>query len=105
MLALLLASVVRIPAPVALAATIIVNSTADTTVAGDGQCTLREAIINANSNSDTTSGDCITGSGTDNIHFNLAGTPPFTIGVTSALPQITDPAPVVQADPLNTSSR
>ena len=40
--------------PTAYAATITVNSTADTATAGDGLCTLREAINNANSNSDTT---------------------------------------------------
>ncbi|MCB9422807.1 MAG: tandem-95 repeat protein [Ardenticatenaceae bacterium] len=38
---------------------IIVNSSADNTTAGDGICTLREAIANANSASDTTDGDCV----------------------------------------------
>jgi CSLREA domain-containing protein len=50
-----------------LAATLNVNSTADTLVAGDGQCTLREAILNANGDSDTTGGDCAAGSGADLI--------------------------------------
>ena len=50
------------------AATIDVNSTADTLVAGDGQCTLREAILNANGDSDTTGGDCAAGSGADLIN-------------------------------------
>ncbi|NUM45351.1 MAG: CSLREA domain-containing protein [Anaerolineales bacterium] len=52
------------------AASLTVNSTADTTTASDGQCTLREAIANANSDSDTTGGDCVTGSGTDTISFD-----------------------------------
>ena len=56
-------------APVAaLAVTLNVNSTADTLVAGDRHCTLREAIINANRNADTTAGDCAAGSGTDLIN-------------------------------------
>jgi CSLREA domain-containing protein len=37
---------------------ITVNSTADNLTAGDGNCTLREAIINANAGADLTSGDC-----------------------------------------------
>lgn len=40
------------------AATISVDSGNDDTSAGDGSCTLREAIGNASSDSDTTSGDC-----------------------------------------------
>jgi CSLREA domain-containing protein len=47
--------------------TITVNSTDDTLVPGDGNCTLREAINNANSNSDTTGGDCAAGAGADTI--------------------------------------
>jgi LPXTG-site transpeptidase (sortase) family protein len=53
----------------ARAASIVVNTNADNTTAGDGFCTLREAINNANSNSDTTSGDCAAGSGADTITF------------------------------------
>ncbi len=59
------------------AALIEVNSTADTTVANDGECTLREAIINANNDTDSTSGDCAAGSGADNINFNLTGAADF----------------------------
>ena len=47
--------------PVAFAADITVNSTADNTIAGDGFCTLREAVNNANANADTTAGDCPAG--------------------------------------------
>lgn len=54
------------------AAGITVNSAADDVIAGDGQCTLREAIANANGNTDTTAGDCVAGSGvSDTITFNL----------------------------------
>jgi CSLREA domain-containing protein len=57
--------------PVAAAADITVNSTADNTTAGDGLCTLREAVNNANANLDTTAGDCNAGTfmPTDNIHI------------------------------------
>src|SRR5215510_11803059 len=53
---------------IALAATLNVNSTADPGVAGDGQCTLREALANANSDSDTTAGDCPAGAGVDLVN-------------------------------------
>jgi CSLREA domain-containing protein len=58
-----------------LAAGITVNSLADTTVSGDGQCTLREALNNVNAAADTTGGDCAAGTGTgDTISFDLTGT-------------------------------
>lgn len=68
-----------------MAAAIEVNSTADTTTAGDTGCTLREAITNANANSDTSSGDCEGGTDTDIITFSLGGT--ITLG--STLPAVT----------------
>lgn len=53
--------------PIAQAQTTInVNSTADV-LSDDGECTLREAILNANSDSDTTDGDCPAGTGKDTI--------------------------------------
>jgi uncharacterized repeat protein (TIGR01451 family)/CSLREA domain-containing protein len=66
----------------ATAATITVNSLADTTVAGDTQCTLREALANANSDSDTTGNDCAAGSGADTIVFQsgLTGTINLDLG-------------------------
>ncbi len=67
------------------AAGITVNSLADATVAGNSACTLREAINNANNNSDSTGGDCPAGSGADTITFNVNGT--ITLG--STLPDIT----------------
>jgi len=64
---------------------ILVDSDADTTTAGDDECTLREAINNANSDSDGTSEDCAAGSGTDTIGF----TGNFTITLTgSQLPAV-----------------
>lgn len=50
---------------------ITVNSPADS-VAVDGLCTLREALTNANADSDTTGGDCPPGSGDDVIDFAVA---------------------------------
>lgn len=41
--------------------TIQVTTTVDNENAGDGECTLREAIINANNNTDSTNGDCAAG--------------------------------------------
>ncbi len=51
----------------ALSAVLTVNSTTDDLTPGDGQCTLREAIINTNTDSDTTGGDCLAGNGADEI--------------------------------------
>ncbi len=68
----------------ASAATIAVNSTADNVTGSDTSCTLREAIANANSDSDTTGGDCVAGSGTDTIDLSsLSGT--ITLGGTHLL--------------------
>lgn len=76
----------------AYAATITVNSTADTE-ANDGVCTLREAIKAANTDtaSGASGGECLAGSGTDTIEFNISGVGPHTISPTSALPDITAP--------------
>jgi CSLREA domain-containing protein len=63
-----IAATMLIPA-VAHAATITVNSTADTT--GDNSiCTLRDAITSADN--DTATGGCTAGSGTDTINFSAA---------------------------------
>ena len=53
----------------AQAAGIVVTSAADGAPANDGQCTLREALRNANSNSTAGSSDCAAGSGADTITF------------------------------------
>ena len=74
----------------AFAATITVNSTADT-AANDGVCTLREAITAANTDtpSGAMAGECAAGSGTDTITFNIAGAGVKTITLASALPDLT----------------
>jgi hypothetical protein len=56
----------------AYAASIIVNSNLDGITPTDGNCTLREAIENANTDSDVSGGDCIAGSGSDVITFSGA---------------------------------
>ena len=71
------------PTTPAHAAGLAVNSLLDT-VAVDGNCTLREAIINANNNA-ATNADCAAGSGWDVITFSVSG----TITLASALPTIT----------------
>jgi CSLREA domain-containing protein len=73
--------------PAYAATTITVNTTSDEAVT-DGQCSLREAISNANANADTTGGDCVAGSaGADTIDLpSVSGT--ITLG--SNLPVITD---------------
>jgi len=70
------------------AASLTVNSMTDTTIAGDGACTLREAITNADNDVDTTSGDCLAGNGDDTITFSL--TTPATITLNSQLPSISN---------------
>src|SRR5438270_411425 len=50
-------------APNSPAATITVNSLADGAPANNGQCTLREALLNANANNQSGSTDCAAGSG------------------------------------------
>ncbi len=70
---------------------IAVNSLADSQTAGDGFCTLREAMTNGLDNTEGTGGDCAAGiAGTDNIRFDIPGTTlPFQISPTSTLPIIT----------------
>src|SRR5208282_3344566 len=66
--------------------TITVNNTTDpATTSGNGFCTLREAIDNANAKSDTSGGDCAAGTGNDTIGFSVSGT--ITL-VGSGLPAI-----------------
>jgi predicted outer membrane repeat protein len=87
---MLLATVLALAGPVtpaAAAGTITVNSLDDNLTPGDGNCTLNEAITNANSDADTTGGDCAPGSGTDTLSFSLSGT--ITLNSTLVL---SDPA-------------
>lgn len=71
------------------ASTIVVNSTADDQN-NDGECTLREAILAANTDtaSGAASGECIAGSGTDTINFAIVGAGVHTITPLTALPPI-----------------
>jgi CSLREA domain-containing protein len=64
---------------------IVVNTDDDNAATGDTFCTLREAINNANADSDTTGTDCSAGSGADEITFE----DDYTIVLTSNLPGIT----------------
>jgi CSLREA domain-containing protein len=76
----------------AKAVNIAVDTTADNAIAGDGSCTLREAINNANRNRDTTNGDCLAGYPLpiiDAIAFNLPSGQ-HSIVPHSALPTITE---------------
>src|SRR5579862_3935762 len=64
---------------------IIVNTLSDESTAGDGTCSLREAIDNSNSpGTDTSGGDCAIATGKDTIRFSFSG----TITITSTLPAI-----------------
>jgi CSLREA domain-containing protein len=77
----------------ARAATITVNSTADV-AANDGACTLREAILAANTNtaSGAAAGECAAGAvGLDTIAFALPGAGVQTITAVLNLPAITEP--------------
>ena len=103
-------------------ATITVNTTADETSPTDGTCSLREAILAANTNtaSSTTPGECAGGTTSlDTIAFALTGGgPSYTITVlSSVLPNITAPViidgttqasysgtPLIILDPVSTSN-
>src|SRR5258706_2694195 len=75
----------------AFGATITVNSIIDDTTPGNGFCTLREAINNANANSDSTSGDCAAGlAGSVDVIFFSSGLGSAIIRLGSTLPTITD---------------
>lgn len=70
------------PGATPMPTTFTVNTTSDTNdgVCNTTHCSLREAILAANANA-----------GTDTIAFNIPGTGPHTIALTSALPTVTDP--------------
>jgi CSLREA domain-containing protein len=86
------------PAPTVQAATITVNSLADTQ-AVDMACTLREAIINANNNDQSGSTDCTAGAGDDTIMFSVTG----TIRLGSVLPTIVTTATINGANQITIS--
>lgn len=69
---------------------LVVNTTADNTVAGDDLCTLREAILNVNAAADLTMGDCTAGVlATNHIWFGIPGGGVHTLSPSSPLPTIT----------------
>lgn len=74
--------------PATALASITVNSNQDTATAGDGQCTLREAITNANADADHSAGDCPAGNGHDTILFSLSANSTITLAG-QQLPEIT----------------
>src|SRR5690349_2220852 len=86
-IAFLLAGSLSSPSSAFADSVITVATNADT-IAADGLCSLREAIINANNDAQTHN-NCVGGSGNDTIQFNdaLGST---TIVLTSTLPNITD---------------
>ncbi len=69
-------------------AAITIDTVADDNVV-NGNCTLREAILAANSNAVVDA--CSAGTGPDTIAFDLSGPTPYTISPTSPLPPITEP--------------
>ncbi len=71
------------------ASPIVVNTLEDNVISGDGLCTLREAINNALSGTDTTSGDCAS-DGRTLIIFSVNG----TISPLTPLPAITGTASI-----------
>jgi CSLREA domain-containing protein len=91
---ILISSMMFVSVPTALAetATIVVNTTSDTTNATDGKCSLREAITAANANvpSGSTTGECSSGTmGRDVIGFDIAPLNAwYKIQPTSALPNL-----------------
>lgn len=68
-------------------ALIVVNTTADEQNANE-QCSLREAIVNANDDDQSGSADCAAGDGQDTIGFFVALSSTITLG--SELPAVTD---------------
>jgi CSLREA domain-containing protein len=89
MLLFLLLGSLSVPTTVYADSTITVATNGDN-LTDDGLCSLREAIFNANSNSQPYD-DCVGGSADDAIQFNDAlGTSTITLG--SVLPNITDTA-------------
>ena len=83
--ALFLALVIAASSPALQAATLVVTTDADS-LSADGACSLREAILAANT--DQPQLDCPAGSGADRIEFSLAAA---TIELTDHLPLITGP--------------
>ena len=77
---------------------IVVNSLLDpTATSGNGFCTLREAINNANAEADTSGGDCAAGTGNDLITFSVVGT--INISSQGTLPAIVNTLTIAVTHP------
>jgi CSLREA domain-containing protein len=75
----------------AWAAQITVNSLEDDADGQDGECTLREAITSANTDTasgDPATGECAAGSGHDVIQFVLPGNSPWILELSAGLPNL-----------------
>ncbi len=82
------------------AATITINNLSDT-IANDGGCTLREAIVNANADNQSGSTDCAAGAGADTINISAAG----TINLLTVLPDLTSDMTINGLGAANTTVR
>ncbi|MBE0683215.1 MAG: sortase [Anaerolineales bacterium] len=80
-------AVVALPVTPAYAATIVVNTATDEDTSVGTLCSLREAIIAANN--DASYNDCIAGTGSDTITFNISSASP-TITFLSVPPSVQD---------------
>ena len=77
---------------------IVVNSLLDpTATSGNGFCTLREAINNANAEADTSGGDCAAGTGNDLITFSVVGT--INVSTQGTLPAIVNTLTIAVTHP------
>src|SRR5438067_1075101 len=79
-----------------LLASIVVNTDADVSAAGDGLVTLREAIIAANNDTTTDTGQ--TGGGADTITFNLSPGA-HTINLVAGLPNLSSNLSILNLGP------
>ena len=61
--------VILVAPPQVYASTLTVNTFSDELIAGNGECSLREAIINTNTDVDQSDGDCAVGDGHDVIQL------------------------------------
>ncbi len=72
--------------------TITVNTTDDENTPGDGKCSLREAIQNANDDAQKASSDCKAGSGEDTVAFEKGLNGTITLDLSLGPLTVTDPA-------------
>lgn len=70
------------------AATIVVDTAVDSSGTDSSSCTLRDAIISANTNTSIANSACAAGSGADTIEFDLSSFASRTITLTASLPTV-----------------